>query len=104
MNLSSFFTSSIDRGVRLFNETPGAILVDVRSPWEYREAHIPGSINIPLPNIYEAGRTADEDTPIFLYCRSGARSSRAAEELRDLGYVNARDIGGIISYTGETEC
>jgi len=102
MSIASLFKrSKIDQGVKLFKETPGAILVDVRSPWEYRESHIPGSINIPLPHIYEAEYSAGSDTPIFLYCRSGARSQQAAEELKCMGYMNVRDIGGIISYTGE---
>ena len=43
------------------------------------------------------------DTPLFVHCRSGARSSRAVAELRRMGYRNAVNIGGMLDYHGEVE-
>ena len=84
-----------------YDNLPNALLLDVRTPQEYSEGHIPLSLNIPL---YEMHRLEEERvgkyTPVFLYCRSGARSRVAAQMLRNMGYVNARNIGGIESYHG----
>lgn len=80
------------------------VLLDVRTQQEYREGRLPGSKNIPLPCIEEMLETVeDKDTPILVYCRSGARSGLAAAELRKMGYTNVENLGGIASYTGEVE-
>ena len=66
---------SINQGVREFRETPGAVLLDVRTPQEYDAGHIPGSQNAPLQIIDTADVvTASKDAPLFVYCHSGARS------------------------------
>lgn len=99
---SIFGKSSTDRGVQKFMETRGAVLVDVRTQEEYASGHIKGSVNIPLNAISDIEEVVpDRQTPVFVYCRSGARSGRAAELLRQLGYLHVENIGGIISYGGE---
>lgn len=96
--------NDIDQGVKECFETDGAILLDVRTPQEYRERHIPGSKNIPLQEI---GRIDDvaggKAVPLFVYCHSGARSRQAVGELQRMGYLNVKNIGGISSYTGKVE-
>lgn len=63
--------------------------VDVRTPGEYSENHIPGSINI---NVMSDGfaSMADsllhKDRPVAVYCRSGKRSRKAASILGEAGY------------------
>ena len=47
--------------------------------------------------------TAPKDTPLFVYCHSGARSSQAVRALTRMGYNNVKNIGGIAAYTGEVE-
>ena len=96
--------SGIDRGVEQFRGTPGALLLDVRTPEEYAGGHIPGSRSLPLDDMVLATEHIPErDTPIFLYCLSGARSRQAAYILRQLGYTAVTNIGGIKHYHGEVE-
>lgn len=85
-------------------ENEAYILLDVRTPQEYREGHLPGSINIPLQNIEDADELSEDKTvSIYVYCQSGARSSRAMIELSELGYTNVKNLGGIAAYTGKVE-
>ncbi len=93
-----------DQGVKRYASTPNAVLLDVRTPQEYLEGHIPGSKNIPLQVIESIGSVVKaKDTALFVYCYSGARSSNAVNALHHMGYKNAVNIGGISGYTGKVE-
>ena len=101
MGIFDFFRQpDIDQGVQTFHQTPGAVLLDVRTPEEYAAGHIPGSVNFPLERMRDYD--ADADAKVFAYCRSGARSARAVALLRELDY-EAVNLGGIIHYHGELE-
>ena len=65
----------------------GAVIVDVRMPDEYAAVHVPGAVLIPLPEV------PDRDVPVYVICRSGARSQRASEYLRPLG-IDAHNVSG----------
>lgn len=91
----------INKGVAECREMAGAVLIDVRSPQEYRMGHIPGSRNVPLETV--ARWTAEKDTPVYVYCQSGGRSRRAAKILRKNGFTNVTDLGGIVYWTGKRE-
>ena len=94
----------INQGIQDYQQTSGAVLLDVRTPQEYKEGHIPGSKNIPLASLAQAGAvTFQKDTPLFVYCYSGGRSRQAADILKSRGYTNVKNLGGIASYTGEVE-
>ena len=96
--------NSMDAGVEQFRQTQGALLIDMRNREEYAEGHIPGSVNLSLKQLRGIDEIASgAEQPIFLYCLSGARSSQAAGLLKEMGYENARSIGGIQSYHGELE-
>ena len=102
--LDIFKSADINEGVKEFRTDKNAVLLDVRSKEEYAAGHIPGSINIPLAKIGEApGQIPDKKTAVFVYCLRGARSRRAVRDLSKMGYEAARSIGGINSYTGQTE-
>ncbi len=93
---------TLDEAVARFRETPGAVLVDVRTPDEYQQGHIPGSRNVALQTIELVNEMVPEkDTPLFVYCRSGARSGRAVAAMKQMGYEKAENIGGILEYHGE---
>lgn len=94
----------INRGVKEYHETQGAVLLDVRTRQEYQAGHIPDSKNIPLQEIGNIHMITDKkDVPLFVYCQSGARSRQATEELQRMGYMKAKNIGGISAYTGRVE-
>lgn len=98
---SSFRYTDVNHGVTDFRNTPGAILLDVRSFQEYRQGHIPGSQNLPLQFLDEVDTLAEEkDIPLFVCCRSGSRSFQATAQLQDMGYTNVINIGGIAAYNG----
>ena len=99
-----FKSVDINRGLKQFSLLPQAVLLDVRTPEEYNDGHIPKSVNLPLHNIYRAEELFEnKSTPLFVYCRSGARSAQATAELKDLGFSNVKDIGGISAYKGKVE-
>ena len=93
----------INQGVQEYHETPRAVLLDVRTPEEYRQGHIPGSKNVPLYVMDQVKEAADLDTPLFVYCHSGARSREAVSILERMGYSKVKNIGGITAYKGEVE-
>ena len=99
-----FKLPDVNRGVEEFQRTSGAVLLDVRTPEEYRSGHIPGSKNIPLQTIDRVGSVAEnKDTTLYVYCQSGARSRQAAGMLKQMGYTNVNNIGGIAAYAGKVE-
>ena len=94
----------INQGVKEYSTTDGAVLLDVRTPDEYRQGHIPGSKNVPLQSISKvAGMIDNKSTSIFVHCLSGARSGQAAAILKQMGYTNVKNIGGISAYAGKVE-
>jgi rhodanese-related sulfurtransferase len=76
------------------------LLFDVRSQEEYSGGHIEHSINLPLQVVTSAVTkyARSKDTEIVVYCQSGARSSRAAGMLAEMGYTNVKNMGGISSW------
>jgi len=73
------------------------ILIDVRTHAEWDDGHIETAIHIPLDKISNTieGFIEDKDQVIYLYCRSGNRSGQAEMALKSIGYVNAKNVGGI---------
>lgn len=69
---------------------------------EYQDGHIEESLNVPLQKIEAVTKSvSDMNTPIYVYCLSGARSSQATSILRNIGYTNVINIGGISKYRGK---
>jgi len=94
----------MEEAVSMMKEQKDYILLDVRTPEEFSEGHIPGAINIPNETIGGAELTQlpDREQLIMVYCRSGNRSKQASEKLAAMGYTNVVEFGGIIDWTGET--
>jgi len=86
-----------------YKSTPGAVLVDVRTPAEFNISHIEGAINIDYENANFISEVQKLDTSktYFVYCRSGNRSSKSVVIMKDNGIKNIYDLQGGISNAGE---
>ena len=95
---------NMDEAITMMEEGSGYIILDVRTPGEFEEKHIPGAINIANETIGtdEIPELPDKDQLILVYCRSGNRSKQASEKLVALGYTNIVEFGGINDWPGET--
>ena len=94
----------VNQGVNEYKNNAGAVLLDVRTPDEYSEGHIPESKNVPLQALDKVRSVVEnKDTELFVYCYSGARSRQAAAALGQMGYTKVNNIGGISSYRGKVE-
>ena len=75
-------------------KSDSATIVDVRTPEEFKEGHVPYSINIPLDTIAkQIDRLKGLSKPIILCCRSGNRSSQALGQLKSAGCEQIFDGG-----------
>ncbi len=74
----------------------GALLLDVRTAQEFESGHFEGATNLDVADI-QKGKKPDVDklTQIYVYCRSGNRSSAATKLLKKAGFKNVRDLGGL---------
>ena len=101
---ASYRQISMDEAITMMEEESGYIILDVRTPEEFADKHIPGAVNIPNETIAaeEIPELPNKDQLILVYCRSGNRSKQASEKLAALGYTNVVEFGGINSWPGET--
>ena len=92
-----------DEAQKMMESETGYLIVDVRTPQEYAEGHIPHAINVPLDTIgtNPPAELPDKAQKIFVYCRSGARSMTASNKLAQMGYTNIVEMGGIKDWHGE---
>jgi rhodanese-related sulfurtransferase len=77
----------------------GALVLDVREPFEYADAHVAGTVLVPLATVAERSGEFAKDEPVFVFCRSGNRSLVAAEALVAAGFSDVRNVeGGIVAW------
>jgi len=103
-NVTSYKNISANEAKSRLDTEKGIVLLDVRTPEEYAEKHIPNSLLIPL-DVLEKDATiklVDKNAIIFVYCRSGNRSVTASEALVKMGYTNIYNLGGINNWQYET--
>lgn len=76
-------------------------IVDVRTEGEFNSGHIADAINIPLDVVVDSvlEKFPNKDEKLYLYCRSGNRSSQAARLLVKQGYTNVYDFGGVNNWS-----
>lgn len=81
---------------QLIKVAGGPRLLDVRTPGEFRTAHIPGSYNVPLDTLREhrAELLTHLDEDVVLVCRTGARAAQAEQALAEAGLPNLRVLDG----------
>ena len=61
-------------------------------------------VNVPLQSMEKIELAVKtKETPVYVYCYSGSRSSQAVNAMKHMGYMNVTNIGGISSYMGKVE-
>ena len=103
MGFLNFSAKDVNKGYKEYKEREAGLLIDVRCAEEFASGHIPGAINIPVSKISNLCATMDRNAPIFTYCLSGARSTKASAELIRMGFSEVHNIGGISTYEGQIE-
>jgi molybdopterin/thiamine biosynthesis adenylyltransferase/rhodanese-related sulfurtransferase len=82
----------LDQGERLF-------ILDVRNPNEYQICRLPGSTLLPLPELGQRFSEVPRDREVVVHCKSGMRSAKAVQFLREQGYTKLKDLtGGILAW------
>ena len=104
---SSFYTTSAQSSdaISVLTKTQFAeaiqdkdvVLIDVRTPEEYAQGAIEGAVNLDYFNQQDFIKqisSLTKNTPVYLYCRSGNRSMKAARQLVSLGFEKVYDLAG----------
>jgi phage shock protein E len=79
----------------------GALVVDVRTPSEFQQAHNPISINIPLNEIGSRSSELNKEKMILICCASGARSGMAVSVLKTKGFKDVKNAGAWTNTLGQ---
>jgi rhodanese-related sulfurtransferase len=82
------------------------VLLDVRTPQEYNQGHIPGAILVDIydPEFREKVEKLDKDKTYYVICRSGNRSGKACTIMHGLGFNDLYNLeGGMLDWTGDVE-
>lgn len=87
---------SVERFKSLLAETSDFQLIDVRTPEEYSEGHIQGSLNLNFRAVdFDTQlQQLDKAKPVLLYCQSGGRSGQAAAKMKALAFQKVYDLDG----------
>ena len=98
MGIFDLFCSrpSFAEGLRQAAATPHAVLLDVRTAQEYEAGHVPNSFNLPLDEIESI--SISKTCPLFVYCRSGARSATACTTLARIAAAAGISKGTLYYY------
>lgn len=111
---SLFLISCVERASAVSGDAaafpPGTLIVDVRTPEEFAQGHIPGAVLFPYDLIDTRQAEfaalvgdAGKDRPLVVYCRSGRRSAIARESLARAGYRRIVDFGAIDNWKASLE-
>lgn len=93
--------------VKKIQNNENIILLDVRTPEEYKQVHLENALLLPVQELSQQSLTAvglgenAKDEEIIIYCRSGARSKTAYDVMNSLGYTNIKSIAGGMTHWEE---
>ncbi len=75
------------------------IIIDTRSPMEFKSGHLKGAILMPHDRIGSliADEVSDKSAEIAVYCAAGVRAGAAKQVLEDMGYRHVTNYGGVAS-------
>jgi adenylyltransferase/sulfurtransferase len=87
----------LDRGEAVF-------ILDVRNPEEARICRIPGSVLLPLPALPQRFGELDRERELVVHCKSGVRSQKAIQFLREQGFRDLKNLeGGILAWADRVD-
>ncbi|HEX9244261.1 MAG TPA: rhodanese-like domain-containing protein [Anaeromyxobacter sp.] len=89
------FTRRVPAKVIAAKLEAGATVVDVRTQAEFRSGAYKGAVNVPLDQLSSKLGKIPKDRPVVVYCASGSRSALAARVLRNAGYADVSNAGGL---------
>lgn len=95
---------SYEEAKKMMDEQEDIIILDVRTEKEFKGGYIKGAILFPSQEVNEetaAEKLPDKDQTILIYCSSGGRSKKVAQQLADMGYTSLYEFGGINSWPYE---
>jgi thioredoxin len=93
--------SSPEAFAKKITETPEPQIIDVRTPEEFTSEHIDNAVNVDWwgDNFVSGAEKFDKSKPVFVYCKSGGRSAKAAAKLDELGFATIYNLeGGILKW------
>ena len=73
---------------------PSSPVIDVRTPVEFAEVHVPQARSIPLDELKPSSLQLQKDQPLYLLCRSGQRAAKAAEKFAKEGFLQPVVVEG----------
>jgi phage shock protein E len=97
MKLLITFLFAVFVNAAIAQENEEAVYIDVRTWAEHQVDHIDGDTRIHVSEIVAgvSQQFSNKDTVIYLYCAVGGRAGKAAEKLKQAGYTNVHNAGGI---------
>jgi rhodanese-related sulfurtransferase len=87
--------------IRLMNNHDDALILDLRTPAEYKNGHIKGAKNAPLADFAKSieNFSSYKDKPVLIYCNSGNTATRALKLLKNAGFEKINNLeGGIAAW------
>ena len=89
---------------RIMKQTDDFVLLDVRTPSEYRQKRLDGAKLLPVDQLEQLALSylPDKQSAILVYCQSGIRAQNAVKILSRMGYTGVVSFGGITDWPYET--
>jgi len=87
---------SVISPIEFKEKSENAIVIDIRTPKEFADGHLEGAVNVNYfdKTFLDEITKYDKTKPIFIYCRSGNRTSSASKKVSNLGFENVYDLQG----------
>lgn len=93
---------TVEQASELIKKKPLLVILDVRTGWEFEDGHIDGATNIPVDDLEQRLGELDVNDEMLVYCRTGNRSTRAVQILRENGFnKNYHMVDGIMGWERE---
>ncbi|GAW93021.1 rhodanese-like domain-containing protein [Calderihabitans maritimus] len=90
--VSSYRNVTAEEAKKLMEASPELVIIDVRTPYEYQQGHIKGSLLIPVAELPKHLEKLDPEQKILLVCATGSRSAAAARMLAEKGYKKVYNL------------